>query len=182
MQRLRLLLVVFALVATATPAFACETEPDLVRLPGETDAAFEARSDKTHKDQWVIRRYLRETNDFEKASAVYVARVVEQHREQLPPEKLTMPWAVVQPLHPIKGSLPASNRKLSVTALWSCGPYGDGDAALSPAGTLVFVFEGLPKSEARPNGIDSIRTTDARTFELLDPFYQQFGNKDSPGS
>jgi len=44
------------------------------------------------------------------------------------------------------------------------------------------VFEGLPKSEARPNGIDSIRTTDARTFELLDPFYQQFGNKNPLGS
>jgi hypothetical protein len=35
-------------------------------------------------------------------------------------------------------------------------------------------------SEAGPNGIDSIRATDATMFELLDPFYQQFGTK--PGS
>lgn len=182
MKRLRLFLVICLLAGTATPVFACETEPDLVRLPGETDEAFEARLDRTHDDQWVIRRYLRETNAFEKSSTVYVARVVEQHRGQLPSEQVTMPWAVVQPLHAIKGTLPRSNRRLSVSALWSCGPYGDGDAAMTPAGTLVFVFEGLPKSEARPNGIDSIRTTDARTFELLDPFYQQFGSKNAPGS
>jgi hypothetical protein len=151
-------------------------------MSGESDEAFEARLDKTHDDQWVIRSYLREANAVEKASAIYVARVIQRDVTQSPSDKVTMPWAVVQPLHAIRGSLPPGIRKLAITALWSCGPYGDGDAARSPVGTLVFVFDGMPRSEARPNGIDSIPTTNARTFELLDPFYQQFGMKDAPGS
>lgn len=170
----------FALVA-ASPVRACETEPDLVRLAGETNDAFEARLDKTHADQWVIRRYVRESSDVEKAPTIYIARVVEADLADKSSDRMTMPWAVVQPLRAIKGSLPPSTRRLSVTALWSCGPYGDGDAALSPVGTIVFVFEGLPKSDARPNGIDSIRATDARTFELLDPYYQ-FATRKPAGS
>ena len=77
----------------------------------------------------------------------------------------------MQPLGSIKGDLPKQNRKLAMTGQTSCGNRGDGDAAAASIGTLVVVFEGLPKSEWRPNGMDSIRATDARTFELLDPLY-----------
>ena len=171
-------LTVAALAASvASSALACETEPSLARLPGETSEALEARLDKTHEDQWVIRRYQRETYAFENASAVYIARVVASDRgKSVPGQAPSLPRAVVQPLHAVKGRLPARNKTLVQTNWASCGNYGDGDAASAPVGEIVFVFEGLKRLEQRPNGIDSIRAANARTFELLDPLYQ-FGSE-----
>ena len=167
--------VVFAAMA-ASPALACETEPSLVRLPGETAEALETRLDKTHEDQWVIRRYWRESSDYEHAPIVYIARVLVSDRSPTAPGgALIFPRAVVQPIYPIKGRLPTASKTLVQTNLSSCGAYGDGDAASAPVGEIVFVFEGLTKLAQRPNGIDSIRAADARTFELLDPLYQ-FGS------
>lgn len=157
----------------ASPVLACETEPDLVRLPGETADAFEARLEKTHADQWVIRRYLRESKARENASTIYVARVVASNRGKATPNKApALPRVTVQPLHSIRGSLPPVRKTLAHTNWASCGNYGDGDAAWASVGEIVLVFEGLPRSEQRPNGIDSLLASDLRTFELLDPLYQ----------
>lgn len=160
-------------MAAPVPALACETEPDLIPLPGETAEALELRLDKTHEDQWVIRRYLRETHAYEKSSAVYIARVITTSGRS---ETRALGWATVQPLHAIKGRLVQDKRTLKQANWASCGHYGDGDAVFAPIGEIVFVFEGLPKSEQRPSGIDSIRAADARTSELLDALYQ-FGRQ-----
>lgn len=179
MVRWRSLIVVLLAATAASPALACETEPSLVRLPGETAEAFEARNQKTQADQWVIRKYWRESFAYKHASAVYIARVVTSDRpKSAPGQAPPLDHVTVKFLHAVRGRMPATERKLEVTARASCGNYGDGDAASASVGEIVFVFEGLSKSEQRPNGIDSILAADARTYELLDPLYE-FGSEHS---
>jgi hypothetical protein len=171
--RLRGFLAALALALVAVPGVACETEPDVAALPGETPEALEARRTQIHTDQWVVRRYLREREAYKAASAIFIARVITSDLSKSNPSTTRLPPRVtVQPLHEIKGALPAAHRTLTQTEWTSCGNHGDGDAPWATVGEIVFVFEGLPATQDRPHGIDSIRAVDARTTELLDPLYR----------
>jgi len=171
MRFARLGLITLALLNIATVSSACETEPDRFRLPGETVKESEERFDKTHADQWVIRKFQRESGSFERATNVYLAIVLSSVPMDLSGEKFIYPSSVVQPLLSIKGTLPAAHLKLSLKTPGSCDNIGDGDGVSAKAGAYVIVFEGLPKSNTRPNGIDSILASDALTFEILNPLY-----------
>lgn len=153
---------------------ACETAPDISQLPGETVKQAQERFAKTFSDQNVIRDYELETYSFKNATTIYIAKVVSSNRDRLKsdPERPALLATTVQPIRAIKGSLPASGRHLSVSSQTSCGDRGDGEATLASVGTLVVVFEGLPKSDWHPNGINSLIATSARTFELLDPLLE----------
>jgi len=166
-------LFVSALIACAAPVFACETQPDISQLPGETAKDAAQRFQKTFADQGVIQKYERESFGLKNASVIYLATVVRLDRghQGVGLKTSVLPTATVKPLEAIKGSLPKANRELATSGLTSCGDRGDGEATTADIGTIVIVFEGLPKSEWLPNGIDSIRATNARTFELLDPLY-----------
>ena len=163
--------VLFALASATAPAIACETQPDISQLPGETPNEAALRFQKTFADQSIIDAYEREKYGLDHALLIYVAKVIKADVGHFSVPLDVWPSATVQPLAAIKGVLPKMSRHLVITALTSCGLRGDGDAANAALGTIVVVFEGLPKSEWRPNGLDSIRATDARTFELLDPIY-----------
>ena len=158
---------------------ACETAPDISQLPGESQKEAQQRFEETHNDQWVIRRYNREAHSFEKARVIYIARVIATNRGDGVGAK---PSSRVQPVESIRGSLPTEQRTLTEVLGHSCSDfgdgYGDGQGSAAKVGTLVIVFEGLPKSEAKPNGIDSLNATSVRTYELLDPLYKH--GKDVP--
>ena len=169
MRVFRTHLIVFPLLSWAASSFACETEPDRFRLPGESETAAEQRFEKTDEDLWVIRSYYRETHSFEQAKRVYLARVLTSVPMDLSGAKYVYPSSVVQPLLAIKGDLPSSSKTLAMKTPGSCDSIGYGDGVSASPGTYVFVFEGLPKTDTRPNGIDSMHANQVRTFELLEP-------------
>lgn len=169
MEFVRRCALAFTFAALAAPTLACESGPDLFRLPNESDKEARERFEQTHADLWVIRNYEREAANLKGASIVYLARVVASEPWSM--GKRGVPWVVVEPLQGIKGHRPT--KRLTLTTIdpggGSCTEAGDGAAPFATVGTLVFVFEGLPKSaDYRPNGIDSLRATSVRTFELLE--------------
>ena len=171
-----------ALALVCEPLVACETEPDFFILPGETKKQAEDRTEKTHSDQWVIRWYHEENYVTAKAPVIYIGKIVSVVAPKFTGSEITWPSARVQPLKAIKGSLPSSARTLtSKETGGSCGFIGDGDGAWGPVGKLIFVFEGLPKSEHHPNGIQSFNVSAARTFELLDPLAAFLDNSVADG-
>jgi hypothetical protein len=161
------------ILAISSPTLACETAPSISQLPGETQKETYERFEKTHSEQWVIRRYQRESSSFKMAKSVYLAKVIASSRDQGTSVK---PISKVQPIEAIKGTMPIGQRTLAEISNESCSDwgdgYGDGQGSAAKVGTLVIVFEGLPKSEYRPNGIDSLMAESVRTFELLEPLYK----------
>src|SRR5688572_1879496 len=156
-------------LAAAQTALACERDSGAARLPGESQAEFEERDREVFHDNSVIQRYLREQDALAKARTVYIARVVSTPSPTRPGSNIVLPAATVHPVRPIKGALPRARRTL-IDLSWSgeCFDRGDGRASYGKIGSLVIVFEGLPTSTNRPNGIDSLLATDVRSSELLD--------------
>ena len=69
----------------------------------------------------------------------------------------------------LKGDLPKTRRVLTDEAqAGMCTDVGDGEGSLTAINKLVVVFEGLPKSEHRPRGIDSFRASSVRSVPVLD--------------
>ena len=144
-------------------------DPFLFQLPGETVEQVKARSKQIRADHSVVRHYYREKYAFENASAIYLARVMSKVDWNYKTTPWTLPATTVQPIAKFKGDLPARNQTLTDEAQsGTCTDYGDGHGAWAKVGDLVVVFIGLPKSQERPNGIDSFRPTDIRIVELLD--------------
>lgn len=150
------------------PAQACELDPFLFQLPGETEAEAQERSDKILADHAVTRQYNRERDAFEKATLIYLARVASRTSGHFDPGQ-DGPSTRVHPLKSLKGSLPSNDRTLIYEVQpGACTDFGDGQGTISPVGTLVVVFEGLPKNRERPRGVDSFRAASIRTIPLLD--------------
>jgi hypothetical protein len=144
-------------------------DPFLFQLPGETVEQVKARSKQIRTDHSVVRHYYREKYAFEKASAIYLGRVVSRVDWDYKVTPWTLPSTTVQPIAKFKGALPPTDQRLIDEAQsGTCTDYGDGHGAWAKVGELIVVFVGLPKSRERPNGIDSFRPTDIRTVELLD--------------
>ena len=179
-MRISHLLLCAAISVLAQSALACETEPDFFVLPSETGKEARVRTEKTHDDQWVVRWNHEETYVFKQAPIAYIAKVVSVTKPSFGPGEITWPSSIVEPLTAIKGDMPRAPRKLvSKDTGGSCTYIGDGSGAFALVGQLIFVFEGLPKSQSYPNGIQSFGAAQARTFELLDPLAKHLRESDS---
>lgn len=156
-----------ALGLVSGPARACEFDPFLFQLPGETEAKAHERSDKILADNAVKRHFDRESYDFEKSALIYLARVFSRTAGNF--ASGVLPSTRVRPMASLKGTLPPDDQTLTDEAQSGmCTDIGDGHGARSYIGELVVVFEGLPKTGERPRGIDSFQVGSIRTFELLD--------------
>ena len=158
-MRARKSVVVAATLGLASgPSWACELDPFLFQLPGETEADAHERSDRIIDDHQVVQLYKREISDFESAKSIYLARVIERsHTTKL------------HPIAALKGSLPPVDQTLTgMGAGGTCTDTGDGLGTFSAVGSLIVVFEGVPKTHERPRGIDSFPAKAIRTIPLLD--------------
>lgn len=153
----------------STSALACEIEPWLFQLPGESEQDTRDRSDSILRDQRAVRQFAREDFNLKNAQAIYIARVLANNRGQ---GSSARPASTIEPISAVSGKLPTGPRTLRETKEQACSSwgdgFGDGEGTGAPVGTLVVVFEGLPKSEERPNGVDSLRATSVRHRELLE--------------
>jgi hypothetical protein len=157
-----------ALGLAPSHAWACEIDPFLFQLPGETQADAQARSDGTVADHETVRLYNRELASFENATTIYLGRVVARTRGSYVPGNATDPSTTVRPIASIKGAPASDDRILAGEAAGGlCIDRGDGLGAFADNGDLVVVFEGLPKSIDRPKGIDSLPAKAIRTIPLL---------------
>jgi len=152
-----------------TPAIACEYVTWPFQLPGETEKDARERSEQILSDQLTNTHFRREEFDLKNAKTIYIARVVSNNREQ---DVRIRPAAMIEAVEAIKGKLPTGTRSLAETEQHSCSNWGDGhgdgEGTAAPVGSLIIVFEGLPKSQDKPNGVDSLRATSIRSGALLD--------------
>jgi len=156
-------------IAFTAPAMACEQDPFLFVLPGESLSIAQERSKSIGSDLDIIRSYDREEYAAGNAKAIYLGRVVSSEETTY----MKLPWKVpsteVEPIKSLKGELPKGHQQLIDEAQsGTCIDYGDGHGAWAKVGDLVVVFVGLPISDARPNGIDSLMPNEIRTISLLD--------------
>ncbi len=175
MTRRPFLLIAFWAFATAAPALACDDSPDLDILPGETRKTFDERYNQTWERLRIVDRYEGQKSLLAKSRTAYLGQV-SSHRD-LPGTRLQA--VVVRPVRALKGKLPASPQTLTDTAETSCGPKGDGNGTSGREGEWVFVFGGLPKSEWRPHGIDSILAEDALAGDLFGALHEVGSNPDA---
>ena len=160
-----LLAFVFGFVAS-TSALACETDTGAVQLPGESRDAFENRDYEVRRDQSAADQADSERIAFAVAKVAYFA-IVESNIDPIVSQTNKV---VIIPKKAIKGLLPNAARTLLNPNLGGmCHTAGDGAGATARTGEIVLVFEGLTKSEIRPNGIESFRAMEIRTSALLEP-------------
>ncbi len=152
-----------------TPAHACGYVTWPFQLPGETEQGARERSAQILSDQRTNARIAREDFDLKNSLTIYIARVLSNNRAQ---GIRIRPKSIVEPVEAISGRLPSIARTLIEVESNSCSNwgdgYGDGEGTAASVGSLVVIFEGLPKSANRPNGIDSLRATSVRRAELLE--------------
>lgn len=162
-----LAIVTAALGLASPPAHACSVDPFLFQLPGETDADARQRSDDIRSDHRITARFAREKYAVEKAARIYLARVISKTRGNYAADVL--PSTKVRAIAPLKGTLPSQDQPLTdQSSSGGCWDVGDGYGAFGEEGALFVVFDGLPKDERRPRGIDSIHVQHIRTVPLLD--------------
>lgn len=158
-----------AAITWAVPVLACETDPFLFQLEGESKEDAKARSEAVGASFNIVGHYNRETYAFEKAERIYLAKIVSRLDGKVTEDKWTLPSTEVEPLKALKGGLPTKRIRLEGEGAGGmCSDVGDGTGAFASTGSLVVVFEGVPKSEYRPRGIDSFTTAEIRTIPLLD--------------
>ena len=120
-------------------------------------------------DHETVRLYNRELATFQNATTIYLGRVVARTRGSYIAGNVTDPSTTVRPIAPLKGAPASDDRVLTGEAAGGlCTDRGDGLGAFADNGDLVVVFEGLPKSDDRPRGIDSFQAKAIRTISLLD--------------
>jgi hypothetical protein len=169
MRGSRCTLIAAAFIAASSSAHACEYDPFLFQLSGETVQEAQKRSDQIFSDYRIKQHFDREKIDFDSAALVYLGRVVSTGRTTSNAGRKGLPFTSVHPLTSFRGKLPKANEML-VDELEGgmCSDVGDGLGADRSVGDLVVVFEGVPKTEFRPRGVDSFQVSSIRTLELLD--------------
>lgn len=161
----------FAFVSS--PALACELDPFLFQLPGETEADARERSEGIMAAYSVKRHLDREDHDFRNATQIYLARVISRAAGSV--DLATLPSTKVRAIKSLKGEMPSGEQTLTdEAASGMCDDVGDGIGAYGKVDDLVVVFAGLPKSPYRPRGLDSFRVGQIRTIGLLDQL-REFG-------
>lgn len=169
MHLLKIAVASAALGLLSWPALACEIDPFLFQLPGETESDAHERSDQMIDDHEVVSLYNRELSNFENAKTVYLARVVQRQPGSYTSGRVTLPSSRVHPIVSLKGAMPPEDRTLTGEGAGGmCTDVGDGFGAFSEVGSLVVVFEGVPKTFIRPRGLDSFQAKAIRTIPLLD--------------
>jgi hypothetical protein len=168
-----------ALFALPTAALACERDPRFsFKLPGETEAQAQDRTNRIEADEEVVRHRRRETYNLKNATEVYLARVISQTPAKLSPGKWSGRSTVVRPLKALSGELKTQDRSLvDDGGLGLCDDRGDGYGAFADSGDFVVVFEGLPITTERPRGTDSLKVNDIRSEALLDNLSALYGPK-----
>ena len=150
---------------------ACETDPFLFQMPGETVAQANERSKQIADSFDIFEHYERELGGFDKAKSVYLGKVISRQEGTLTADKQILPSTVVRPVKSLKGPLPKGDRTLTDQAWLAsgmCSDVGDGEGATADVGKLIVVFEGVPKTQYRLNGLDSFALGSIRTVPLLD--------------
>lgn len=157
--------IALVLGTSPAPAQACEYEPYLFQLPGETTDAAEDRSSRILSDNAILRRSGRENDAFKKAVNIYLARKVETIADAGTHARIS----VVRPVGAIRGVAPESDQRLRDESISGrCATIGDGDISDLPKGSYVVVFDGLPHDDFRPRGIDSFSVDSLRNGDLLE--------------
>jgi hypothetical protein len=163
MRQIALLAITCAVISV--PGKACEIDTPTDWLPGFTQAQTERRSSEILEAREHVMTYLQVEADLKNAPTAYLARVLKSDRD----ESLSIYSTKIEPLKAFKGQLP-HGKTLVATTPSSCGfSEGDGSVQFAKEGELVVVFEGLPKREDRPRGIDSIRMIEVTYGSLLGP-------------
>lgn len=162
------------LLAATSSAEACEMDSGAVQLPNETTKDFEYRAGEVLSARFAELAIKREEWAYRNAPVAYFA-MVKSSANPLE-SKSGFYEAEVQPKKSLKGTIPTENRKLlNPNTGGLCEDEGDGGGASGRTGSLVLVFEGLPKSESRPNGIDSFEARQVRSRTLLDAIAKYMG-------
>jgi hypothetical protein len=166
----KLAAVLIAAASALVPATvrACEYDPFLFQLPGETLADAEQRSGGIRADHQIVSRYNRERAAFDNAKNVYLGRITALGPRGSADRDLVDPSATVRVIAALRGEPPKERKLTGQAAGGLCWDRGDGLGAFAKVGDLVVVFEGLPVSEDRPRGIDSLPAKAIRTVPLLD--------------
>jgi hypothetical protein len=169
---------VIALISTPGHVYACEKDPFLFLLPGETETDAVKRSEQIRSDFSIVERVDRESWAFEHAKTIYLSRILSRSLGELSSDSskwIALPSTRIQPIHALKGQLPSTDETLTDEAeSGMCTDIGDGHGSWSNENELVVVFVGLPKTQYRPRGIDSFKVSEIRTPELLDKL-REFG-------
>ena len=155
-HKLVLLAALAASAASALPAHACDRSPDLMRIPGATDAEHEARYKAYEQARDVIFALDLEKSAIENSWRVYLARVAVVSPDSTKNGTRTLS---VKPVWQVRGLLPSHSAMLEEERLTSC-PYPGGLTGSKP-GDLVVVFE-------KPGSTSGWRADQVRSGELVD--------------
>ena len=147
---------ILAATTGASQAFACDTSPDLERIPGATDAEHEYRYNAYERDQETILAFESETRSIENSWKVFLGKV-EMVTEAS--EKKNIRTVRVKPVWQVRGLLPAGPKTVDEGPLSSC--HRDRQLRGSKTGDLIIVFES-------PGSIGAMRAEQARSGELID--------------
>ncbi len=158
-----LLLPVLAILIAA-PAAACIGPAPPLRLPGETDAAFQLRSESVFIAQEDEQRREWQSNMHDRAERVFIAIVTSTREVTSAGEsRRTM---TVRPVHALKGVLPAAPvdvrdmRSLSCQAVVGVRRTGE-------RGDYVILFDGLRWGEAKLEPTMEVAAHEARDPRLI---------------
>ena len=137
-------------------ALACDRSPDLMQIPGTTDAEHDARYKSYEQARDVIFALDLEKSAIDNSWRVYLAKV---DGVALNPAKSGIRTVTVKPVWQVRGMLPAESAMLEQKPLTSC-PF-PGRLTRSKPGDLVVVFE-------KPGSTTGWRAEEVRSGELID--------------
>lgn len=142
--------------SVTTSALACDRSPDLMPIPGATDAEHDARYKAYEQARDVIFAFELEKSAIENSGRVYLAKVDAVAPN---PAKSGVRTLSVKPVWQVRGMLPAEPAVLEEEPLTSCpspgGLWG------SKRGDLVVVFD-------KPGSKTGWRAGEVRSGELID--------------
>jgi hypothetical protein len=147
----------FASTTSLSQAIACDTSPDLERIPGASDAEHESRYNAYERDYDVVRAFELERSSIENSWNVYLAKVESATK---PTERVGVTELRVKPVWQVRGLLPAELKTVDEGPLNSCA-YRNRDLRDTKIGDLIIVFES-------PGSVHGMRADEARSGELID--------------
>jgi hypothetical protein len=140
----------------ALPALACDRSPDLVPIPGATDAEHEARYKAYEQARNVMWALELENNAVANSWRVYLGTVESISRNTPTSANSTIS---IKPVWQVRGLLPTKSATLGEEPRTSC-PF-PGDLLAPKQGDLVVVFE-------KPGSTTAWRAEEVRSAELID--------------
>ena len=143
----------------ASEALACDTSPDLVRIPGATEAEAERRYEAYERDTDIILAFEREKLAVEGSWKVYLAEIETVTED---PARKSVTAYRVKPVWQVRGLLPQELQTLEVpSGNVSCASRGSRPLRRVEPGALLIVFES-------PGSRHGMSAEDARSGELVD--------------